>query len=168
MAFQVTTGTAIVYGSEVGDDVAFSVESTANNAGRQSANYDFGDISSTGRSPYYEASAYTQAQATPTVDNPCKVHYKLSTDNSTSHMTNDDGTSDAAVSAEDKLKNTMHLGNILCDQAAANIEFGAVFGLIEIYQRYGAVIWWNEFGSALTATESEHKFILTPIAPADA
>ena len=151
-------GATIVFGSEVGDDVAWSTESIANGAGRQATLYDLG-ADGTARPGRYRYRFHTQAQATPTVGNLCQVYAKTSDG---SHPDNDDGASDAAVSAEDKLKNLQVMMPAIVDQAAANIEYVSR-GWLMLEHRWFAPVLWNAMGSAITADAAETKLHLTPV-----
>ena len=153
--------TAIVFGSEVGDDVAWSTENIANGAGRQSALYDRGALT-TAKADRYITRFYTQAQATPTVGNICRLYMKTSDG---THPDNDDGTGDAAVSAEDKLRNLRPMKPAIVDEAAANVEFVASQPELLITDRHVGFVLWNAMGSAITNDAAETKLILTPIPP---
>ena len=84
-----------------------------------------------------------------------------------SQLTNDDGTADAAVSAEDKLKNLRYLGSTICDEAAANIPAGASFGIIEISVQNIHMVMFNAGGATTTADDAETKVFLTPVTYSD-
>ena len=109
--FYYQTGTSIIFGSEVADDVAWSSESIADAAGRQSAFHDQG-ADATARPHYWRYRIYTQLQATPTVGN--SVRFLLKTSDGT-HPDNDDGTGDAAISSINKLKNLVELKPVIVD-----------------------------------------------------
>lgn len=134
----------------------WEADAIANAAGRQGALHDFGTSSIARR---FAWRFYTQCQATPTVGNLIRLYWKSSDG---SHPDNDDGTGDAAVSAEDKLRNLLYLGAAVVDEAAANIEFTRS-GMFFLPHRYGAPVLWNASGATLTTDEAEHAFILTPI-----
>lgn len=151
-------GTAVVFGSEVGDDVAWSTENISDGAGRQASLYDQG-AEGTARPERWQYRFYTQAQATPTVGNMLECHLKTSDG---SHPDNDDGASDAAVSAADKLKNLTLLLSPIVDEAAANVEFVSK-GTIRIPHRYFGPVLWNAMGSAVTNDAGETKAVFTPI-----
>jgi hypothetical protein len=151
-------GTTIVFGSEVGDDVAWSTENIANAAGRQATLYDLG-ADGTARPGKYRYRFHTQAQASPTVGNSCELYMKTSDG---THPDNDDGTSDAAVSASDKTKNLDVLKPAICDEAAANIEFVSK-GIVRLPHRWCAPVLWNALGSAITNDVAETKLHLTPL-----
>ena len=147
--------TAIEFKSTGGVD--FTATSLASGAGRQSAQHDLG---TSARSRIFAWRAFCQHVATPAVGEVVRVYLK--TDDTVSHPDNDDGTSDAAVSAEDKLRNLHHIGNIVLDEAAADIEFVAS-GVVEINARKVQVVFWNAAATAFTATATEHGFVLTPM-----
>lgn len=157
-AVYVKHGSPIIFGSEVGDDVAWSTENIANGAGRQASLYDQG-LPTTPRPLTWEYSIYTQAQATPTVNN--ILDCRLKTGDGT-HYDNDDGTTDAAVSSVNQLLNLKPLNSPCCTVAAANREYRSE-GRIQISQRYFGPVLWNLFGSALTNDAAETKAVFTPL-----
>lgn len=134
----------------------WEADAIANGAGRQGALHDFG-TAAIGRR--FAWRFYTQCQATPTLGNLIRLYWKSSEG---SHPDNDDGTGDAAVSAEDKLRNLLYIGACVVDEAAANIEF-TKSGSFFLPHRYGAPVLWNASAATLTTDEAEHGFILTPV-----
>jgi len=155
------TETAILFGSEAGDDVDWSTESIASAAGRQSAEHDFGAAP---RSRLYRFEFWTQLQATPTVGLEVRVYIKQNGGEgaSSDHPGNDDGTTDAAVSAEDKLRNLLFVGSVVVDQAAANIEM-KLDTMVEINARHIQLVLWNASGATITSDVAETKARLTPM-----
>jgi len=153
--------TTIVFGSDTGggDDVDWSTENIANGAGRQSAQHDLGDRA-TARSSRYRFRFYTQLQATPTVGQSVRIYLKTSDG---THADNDDGTGDAAVSAEDKLLNLRLIGVAIVDEAAANIEIVASGIIEDLDQRYIQFVLWNASGASITNDTAETKLELTPM-----
>lgn len=156
-AIYYTMGTPIVFGSEVGDDIAWSTESIASGAGRQSALHDQG-ADGTARPHHWRYRFYTQCQATPSVG--LAIRLLLKTSDGT-HPDNDDGAGDAAVSSINKLLNLFDLRPAIVDEAAANIEFVST-GVMLIPSRYFGVALWNASGATTTADESETKAVFTP------
>lgn len=157
-------GTAVVFGSEVADDVDWSTENISTAAGRQSDQHDLG-VLTTARPLRYLVEFWAQFQATPTVGNICRL-YALSAETAsaaTAHAQNDDGLSDAAVSAENKLRNLTYIGSIVVDEAAANIEMVMPPTIIELPRRYVQLVLWNAAGSAITNDAAETKARLTPL-----
>lgn len=152
--------TDVVFGSEVGDDVAWSTEGIANNAGRQSALYDLG---APPRAAELRYRFYTQLQATPTVGQAIRL-YKKTAAASAAHPDNDDGTGDAAVSAENKLLNLDIVDQLKVDEAAADVEM-VRHGLTVEYSRQIGWVFWNESGASTTADAAETKLIMTPVPP---
>lgn len=158
--------TTIVFGSEAGDDVDWSTESVGSGAGRQSDQADLG-VLSTARFTEFEVLFYTQAQATPTVGDACYLFTKSAdtTVATTARAQNDDGLSDAAVSAEDKLRNLPCVGAAICDEAAANIEYVLADRGAQLRRRYVQMVLWNSLGATITSDVAETKAELTPVGP---
>lgn len=154
--------TSQVFGSEGGDDVAWSTENIADDAGRQSAFLDLGAMT-TARAYRFGLRTYTQFEPTPTIDEILAFHAKTSDG---THPDNDDGTGDAAVSALDKLNNLAQIASIVVDQAAADIEMVKAV-MLELWDRYFGLAMWNTSGAATrNDTPFGHtKAILTPIPP---
>lgn len=152
--------TAIIFGSEAGDDVAWSTENIADGAGRQSAHHDLGDIA-TARAVDFMYRFWTQLQATPTVGRTVQLYFKTSDG---THHDNDDGTGDVAVSAEDKLSNLDPGRPVVVDEAAANVEMVS-HGLIQLHHRYVATVLWDDSGASITNDAAETKAELTPVPP---
>ncbi|MHC4708281.1 MAG: hypothetical protein ACYS8I_14470 [Planctomycetota bacterium] len=143
------------------EDAAFEVHNLAAGAGRQSAQHDFG-VAATARR--YEWRAFVQFIATPVVGEAVRIYLKTSgsSASATAHPDNDDGTTEGAVSAEDKLKNLHYIGAIIVDEAAANIEMVAS-GTVEIDARAINVVIWNGTADGLTNDVDENGFMLTPV-----
>lgn len=156
--FYIKHGSEIVFGSEVGDDVAWTIENIANAAGRQSSFYDQG-AEGTARPLFWQYRIFTQAQATPTVGNQLRCFLKTSDG---SHPDNDDGTTDAAISSINKLLNLTTLHSPTVDEAAADTMF-VNKGMLPIPHRYFGVAGWNAMGSSITNDDTETKAIFTPL-----
>lgn len=152
--------TAITFDGTVGADVAFSIESVVNDAGRQSALHDLGVLTDA-RASRFIFRFFTQLQATPTVRNTIRLFRKTSDG---SHPDNDDGTGDAAISSIDKLLNLTLIAILKVDEAAANIET-VVSGEITILDRHVGFAIWNTSGATINATDSNSGVILTPLPP---
>lgn len=150
-------GPAVVFDA-AGTDVVHTLTSLGAGAGRQSATHDFLD---TARPYMYRWRAKVQFATPPVVGETVDFYYKSGL-TGTTVMDNDDAAGDAALSAEDKLKNLHWIGSIIVDEAAQDIEMVAS-GTIAIYERYVAIVTWNNTVDALTATSTEHSFTLTPI-----
>lgn len=147
--------TAITFKAS-GGDATFTPTSLATAAGRQSAYYDLG--TTTARARRFLWRAWLKPGGTRVVGEVVEVY--LSRGDGT-HYDNDDGTTDIAVSARDKLRNVLPLGAIQIDENAA-VEMGAA-GTIEIWDRYVAVIFWNATANTLSATAGDFGVSLTPI-----
>lgn len=140
------------------ENAAFEVHNLASGAGRQSAQYDFGTSS---RASVFNWRAFIQFATAPVVGQRVGFFLKTSDGN---HPDNDDGTTEGAVSAEDKLRNLIHIGDISVDQAAANIEM-VKSGTVSINARYVQVVAWNYSDDGLTNDVDENGFILIPVPP---
>ena len=143
------------------EDAIFEVDGLGSAAGHQSAQFDLG---TTARSQLYEWRAFVQFATAPVVGETVRIYLKTAgtSASATAHPDNDDGTGDLAVSAEDKLKNLHLIGNIIVDEAAANIEMVSS-GTVEIRSRAINVVFWNATADALTTDVDENGFILTPV-----
>ena len=139
-----------------GGDVVLTLTSLGAGAGRQSADLDLGASAQ----PFmFRWRAWVKFAIAPVVGETIDLYLKT---NDGTHYDNDDGTGDAAVSAEDKLKNLHFLGSIVVDEASATPEFSAS-GTIAIYERYLQVVVWNATANALSATAADHGVYLEEI-----
>jgi len=122
------------------------------------------DLGAVPRAKFYRFRFWTQFQATPTLGSLLRLYAKTGGSETATpdHPDNDDGTGDIAISAEDKLRNLRQIGNVVVDQAAANIEM-VISGTIEITERHVAFAFWNASGATVTADAAETKLRLTPV-----
>lgn len=134
-------------------------------AGRQGARHDFGAIG-TAREHLFSWWFFMQFATNPVVDETVDIYWKAYSQDGL-HALNDDGDTDAAVSAEDKLKNLIYLGSLVVDEASSTPEFatGNHGDPIWLPHRYGMPVIWNATADAFSATAAEHGFILTPTVP---
>lgn len=143
------------------EDEAFEVHNLASGAGRQSDHYDRG----VGATPsWYEYVAFVQFATTPVLGERIDIYLKYmgTSASATAHPTNDDGTGEGAVSAEDKLTNLQLLDSIVVDEVTADIEM-VVRGTVFIPSRAFQVVFWNASADGLTNDVDENGFALTPI-----
>lgn len=145
--------TAITWLSS-GGSAAFTPTSLTSGAGRQGAHYDFG-TASIGRR--FAWRAWLKPGGTRVVGETIEVYLKSSDGTSPD---NDDGTGDIAVSAEDKLRNLRLLGVIQIDENAAVTMVAS--GVVELFHRYGAPVYWNRSANTLSATAGDFGFSMTP------
>ena len=150
---------------DTGGDALLTLTSLAAGAGRQGARHDFGAIT-TARAHLFDWVFFMQFATQPVVDESVRIYWK-GYHQAGSHAMNDDGNSDAAVSAEDKLKNLIYLGALIVDEASATPEFAAFNKGDPIWlpHQFGMPVFWNETADAFSATAADHGFILTPIVP---
>jgi len=149
--------TAIEFAAS-GGDVTFTPTSLAASAGRQSAQHDFG---ASARAFLFDWRAYCKFTTTPVVGEHIDIYLKTSDG---THIDNDDGTTDAAVSNVDKLSNLTRIGRIIVDEASTTPEFVAS-GVVSIMARHVQVVFWNDTADALSATAADNGFVLNPVTP---
>ena len=141
---------------DTGGDVVLTLTSLASDAGRQSAQLDLG----ANAQPFmFRWRAWVKFATAPVVGESVNIYLKTSDG---THLDNDDGTGDIAVSAEDKLKNLRYIGSIVVDEASATPEFSAS-GTVAIYERYVHLVFWNATADALSATAADHGAYLEEI-----
>lgn len=139
-----------------GGDVVITLASLGAGAGRQSADLDLGASAQ----PFmFRWRAWVKFATAPVVGETVDIYIKT---NDGTHYDNDDGTGDAAVSAEDKLKNLHFLGSIVVDEASATPEFSAS-GTVTIFERYVQLVFWNATADALSATAADNGAYLEEI-----
>ena len=143
------------------EDAAFEVHNLASGAGRQSAQYDRG-VGAT--SAWYEFTAFIQFADTPVLKETVDFYLKPAgtSASATAHPANDDGTTEGAVSAEDKTKNLQWIASIVVDEAAADVEMVCRVPIF-ISARAFNIVCWNASSDALTNDVNENGAFLTPI-----
>ncbi len=148
-----------------GGSALLTLTSLGAGAGRQGARYDFGAIT-TAREHLFDWVFFMKFATAPVVDEVVDIYWK-GYHQAGVHAMNDDGNSDAAVSAEDKLTNLIYLGSLVVDEASLTPEFAAFAkgDPIWIPHRYGMPVIWNATADAFSSTAADHGFILTPIVP---
>ena len=133
-----------------------TLTSLASGAGRQGDMYDFGVGA---RASLFVWRFWCKFATTPVVGEVIDIYLKTSDG---THYDNDDGATDAAVSAEDKLKNLKFIGQLAVDEASTTPEFSCS-GYVYIPERQVAPVIWNATADALSATAGDHGFSLTPV-----
>jgi hypothetical protein len=141
------------------EDAAWEVDGITDGAGRQSAQLDLWGSATTPKSFLYTWRAFFQCQATPTLGTVIRIYGKTSDGN---WPDNDDGTSEGAVSNQQKVRNLHYWGAVQCDEAAANIPF-VKSGLIYIPHRYLQVAMFNSMSATTTTDENENGLVLIPV-----
>lgn len=143
-----------------GGTATLTLTSLAAGAGRQGALHALDGGSGAVRSGWYMWRAWVKFATTPVVGEVVRIYLKTSDG---THPDNDDGTGDAAVSAEDKLRNLKLLGAIVVDEASTTPEFVASGGPVFIGDDDAAPVIWNGTADALSATAGDHGFKLVPV-----
>jgi len=136
-------------------DELLTCTSLANLAGRQGAMHDFG---TSARCQDFIWRFTCKLSGTPTIGNSVEVWWKTSDG---TYPDNTDGTSDAALSSVDKLRNLLFLGVLIGDDTSV-VQLAASGGPIALPHRYGAPVIFNR-AIAFSSTAADHKFILTPV-----
>jgi hypothetical protein len=148
-------GTILTW-NDSGGDYTITTNNLAAGAGRQGARHDFGTDA---RSFLFAWRFGCEFDTAPVVDEIVRIYAKTSDG---TDPDNDDGTGDAAVSAEDKLKNLHQIGTLVVDQAAADIQMAAS-GLVWLPHRYFQPVIWNDTADNLQATNNINVFTLAPV-----
>lgn len=148
--------TAITW-RNTGGTAAITLTSLAAGAGRQGAMYDRGAATDVARRLVWRA--FMKFATAPVVGEVIEIYLKTGDG---THFDNDDGTGDAAVSAEDKLRNLKFLGVIEVDEASATPEFSAS-GEVEVSARQIAPVFWNRTADDFSSTAADHGFDLVPV-----
>ena len=149
-------GTAVTFSST--GDVAWSPASVAFQAGRKSAQWDRG---ASPQSDEYSWRAKIALQATPALGESIDFYM------ATSDGTIIDGTTtagDAAFTDAAALNNMLYIGSLIVDtDTTDSIQASGVFRMTE---RYGILVMWNNtVAETLSATASDHAFIVKPVYP---
>jgi len=148
-------------GSSQAEDVPFECYNLAAGAGWQSDQYDRGVAATPA---LYEWCAFVQFATTPVVGETVDIYLKEAGTSAaaTAHPTNDDGITNSAVSADDKLNNLRWIGSIRVDEAAADVEMAAR-GPVYLTARAFQVVFENSTVDATTNDVNENGFFMTPI-----
>lgn len=158
-------GAADITWLDTGGSELLTLTSLGVGAGRQGARHDFGVIT-TAREHLFDWWFFMQFATAPVVNEVVDIYWK-GYHQAGVHSMNDDGNGDAALSAEDKLKNLIYLGSLVVDEVSATPEFAASNKGDPVWlpHRYGMPVIWNATADAFSATAAEHGFILTPTVP---
>lgn len=143
------------------EDAAFECHNLATLAGRQSAQYDRG-VGAT--AAWFECVAFVQFATTPVLKETIDVYLKYAgtSASATAHPANDDGTTEGAVSAVNKVDNLHYIGSIIVDEAVADVEM-VMRKMVFVPARALQVVFWNASADALTNDVDENGFFMTPI-----
>lgn len=148
-------GTVISW-KDSGGTLVITSNNLAAGAGRQGARHDFGVAA---RSHRFAWRLGVEFETQPVVGEVVRIYAKTSDG---TDPDNDDGTGDAAVSAEDKLINLTQIGTLTVDEAIVDIQM-AKSGFIILPHRYFQPVIWNATADNLQATDNINVFTLTPV-----
>ena len=141
-----------------GGDVTFTLTSLGAGAGRQSDTYNAGAAPRVNR---YLVEFVVLWDSAPTVGETAELYLKTFSESNAQGL-NDDGASDAAVSAEDKLRNLVPVITVQADEAVADI---ATVGraVVENDSRYFQFVVWNRSAAdTFSATANDCYVRITP------
>lgn len=145
-----------------GGTVLFTPTSLANGAGRISTQWDRGAGSLPDR---YLWHARTKVATAPTLGNILTLYLAAASSATTPGDTDGElGSVDAALPAADRRRNLTPIGVIVIDEASTARIFKSS-GTIELLARWYTLVWFNEFGVALSATAGDHIFTIEPVPP---
>lgn len=136
---------------------SLTMTSLATVSGRQSDQHDLGTAA---RAFAYEWRAYCQFATAPVIGETVDIYLKTSDG---TRIDNDDGTTDAALSSVEKLRNLRYLGSIVVDESTADLEFSAS-GVTQINSRYIQIVVYNRTVDSFTSTATEHGVTIKPFA----
>ena len=148
-------GTILTW-KDSGGDYAMTLNNLAAGAGRQGAVHDFGTSARADRFIWRLGVSF---ETQPVVGEYLGIFAKTSDG---TNPDNDDGTTDIAVSATDKLRNLTQIGSLVVDEAIVDVRMAAS-GLVLLPHRYFMPIIWNYTADNLQATANDAVFSLTPV-----
>jgi len=151
------SGTAVKWSDTTGD-LAMTLNNLAAGAGRQGAVKDWGALS-TARPALYHFRLLVQFDTAPVVGESVTLYWKSGDG---TDYDNDDGTGDAALSAADKLKNLHFLGELIVDEAAADVDM-SIQGFFTDLNKEGMPVVYNGTVDNLQATNNVNFVTITPI-----
>lgn len=139
-----------------GGDATLNVQNLANNAGAFSTQLNLGDSP---RPTVYYWRAVTKITTAPTANTAIDV-YAIWADDATNNAV--DGNYNTSGGATGNLQNLKWIGRIVAEAATANIVLKAS-GIVTIPSKFVQIAWFNQTGQALSNTNTDHGFYLTPM-----
>jgi hypothetical protein len=157
----INKGTAKTVGGGGTPDVAWGIHGLASNAGRVSAQIDWGTLPRPAR---YEWSCEAQWQATPSQGGVLELYIATAPESDSTQIDGDVGASDAALGDVDMRRNLRAIGAVVSENAAAS-EVCVASGEFTCTSRYMTIVGYNNGGgsAALNATASNFVFIIQPV-----
>lgn len=139
-----------------GGDVSFSPTTLASGEGHQSAHH---DLTTSARARVYAWRAWCEFNTSPVVGQTVRVYLKTGDG---TNFDNDEVATDHGFTAEDKLRNLHFIGSIVVDEISTTVAMVSS-GVVDLSQRYVAVVFWNGTDDALSSTAADQGFSLTPV-----
>lgn len=153
-----TPGTARTFASA--GDTVFTPASVASASARVSAQWDRGAGALPG---LYRWFAKTKSGSAYTVGRGVQIFLSQAKD--ATDIPGRVGTADATIAAAaDTMRNLQAVGSIVADTTTASAALIAS-GVVFIHSRFVSVVWLNDLGVALNATNGDHEFILQSLPP---
>lgn len=155
----INKGAELKANGEVGADIVWSVESTANNAGRVSAQHNLGALP---RSAMYEWWCECQFQATPVAGGTLELYKAGAPDSDNTRIDGDVGLVDGPLGSSTMRRNLDFIGYVVSENAAPN-EKCVASGTFYHTEQYISFVAYNTAGSAIHNTDSLFIFKFRPI-----
>lgn len=153
---QVAAGTALIWAPS-GGTYALAMTSLANGAGYYG---DRADLGAGVTERLWEWQFRYRTAAVPAIGEVVRVY--LATGRDGTYQAGALGTTTAALSSEDLLRNVDPLGAVEVDQASTTKDF-VRRGILYLRARYLVPAIWNACGQAFSGTAAELEFRLTPV-----
>jgi hypothetical protein len=166
----VQTGAEITFKGSGGDGTINMDKGTAtgvsNGAARQSTKADFGAT----RARYYDVFAEVELAATPTAGNLIDIYLNPSgsatagTDNMANCAGTDSDYTGYSSNASASVVQLIYCGSLVCTaQATSTVQKGYV-GRVQVPQRYGSIVVFNNSGAAFHTSDTNVVFRFVPVA----
>lgn len=152
-------GTSRLINGEAGADTAWSMESVGNNAGRVSAQIDWGAAPRPGR---YSWSCEVQWAATPVAGGALELYIATAPDADATQIDADVGNTDAALGSATMRQNLQLIGAVISENATAS-EKCVRSGEFYCDKRYMSIVGYNAGGAAINGTDSNFRFDIVPV-----
>ena len=137
-------------------DENLTISALAAGAGRISVRHDFGAAA---KSRLYEWRATVQWGTAPIAGESIDIY--LSTSDGT-NPDGEEGTVDAALSNDDKLKNMHYIGSIIADvETASTDQTGS--GFFNLNAQHASIVVFNNSIDALKTSTTVHAVLITPV-----
>jgi hypothetical protein len=152
----ITAESTVKINGEAGADHAWSVEGVVDGAGRVSVQIDLGGAP---RASIFDWSGELLSQATPTQGGTGDFYRAGAPDDDSTQIDGDVGASDAALGDVDQIRNLHYIGSVISEEADTTKMVSS--GTFTHTQRYLSLVFDNNLGATVNATDSNFVFKLT-------